>query len=155
MRTAPSPPGSPSSGSPPRYAADRRAWASRPPAYAANASAHAILDGLRRESHAHWHSLHTQAAGWPMLSYLLHNVEASLMMASPEVMELYASLVPDPALRSKFLDRILREYRLTAEMLQPLFGEAPGARRPRLALAIQLRKEALWQLHREQVRLLG
>ena len=70
-------------------------------------------------------------------------------------MELYASLVPDPALRSQFLDRILREYRLTAEMLAPLFGEAAGERRPRLALAIELRKEALWQLHREQVRLLA
>ena len=113
------------------------------------------LDGLRRESHADWHALHTQAPGWPMLIYLLHNVEASLMMASPEVMELYASLVPDEALRSRFLGRILREYQLTAEMLAPLFGETAGERRPRLALAIELRKEALWQLHREQVRLLA
>ena len=76
------------------------------------------------------------------------------MMASPEIMELYASLVPDDGLRATFMDAILREYRLTEETLEELFGAPARHRRRRLALAIDLRKEALWQLHREQVRLL-
>ena len=113
------------------------------------------LDALRQESPEEWRSLCAQASHWPMLTYLLHNVEASLMMASPEVMQLYASLVPDPDLRAKFMDLILREYSLAVEQLAEIFGAPAGKRRPRLALAIELRKEALWQLHREQVRLLA
>ena len=115
----------------------------------------AALDGLRRERPAEWRALREQAASWPMLTYLLHNVEASVMMADPEIMELYASLVPDTGLRANFLDAILREYRLTEETLEELLGGPAKQRRRRLALAIELRKEALRQLHREQVRLLA
>jgi phosphoenolpyruvate carboxylase len=53
------------------------------------------------------------------------------------------------------MDLILREYGLAIEQLAEIFGAPAGKRRPRLALAIELRKEALWQLHREQVRLLA
>ena len=113
------------------------------------------LDELRRSSPEDWRSLCAQACAWPMLDYLLHNVEASLMMASPQIMQLYASLVPDAALRTKFMDLILREYALAVERLTELFGGAAVKRRPRLAMAIELRKEALWQLHQDQVRLLA
>jgi len=112
------------------------------------------LDELRRSSPEYWRSLCAQVSGWPMLRYLLHNVEASLMMASPDIMRLYASLVADADLRAKFVDLILREYGLAVERLADLFGAPAAARRPRLALAIELRKEALWQLHQDQVRLL-
>jgi phosphoenolpyruvate carboxylase len=90
-----------------------------------------------------------------MLRYVMHNVEASLMMASPKVMELYASLVPDPRVRTTFLERILGEYRLAVEIVEELFGAPANQRRARLALAIELRKDALNQLHRVQVRLLA
>ena len=90
-----------------------------------------------------------------MLTYLLHNVEASLMMASPEIMERYASLVPDAGLRSKFLDVILKEYNLAVERLADIFGAPANKRRPRLARAIELRKEALRSLHEDQVSLLA
>jgi phosphoenolpyruvate carboxylase len=113
------------------------------------------LDELRRSSPEDWRSLCAQASAWPMLRYLLHNVEASLLMASPDVMRLYASLVPDPHLRAKFMDLILREYGLAVERLADLFGAPAAHRRPRLAMAIELRKEALWQLHQDQVRLLA
>ena len=90
-----------------------------------------------------------------MLRYLLHNVEASLMMASPDIMQLYASLVPDAGLRTKFMDVILREYGLAVERFADLLGAPAAQRRQRLAMAIELRKEALWQLHQDQVRLLA
>ena len=113
------------------------------------------LDELRRSSPEDWSSLRAEASEWPMLRYLLHNVEASLLMASPDVMRLYVSLLPDPNLRAKFMDLILREYRLAVERLADLFGAPAAQRRPRLAMAIELRKEALWQLHQDQVRLLA
>ncbi len=113
------------------------------------------LDELRRESSEDWGSLCEKASKWPMLTYLLHNVEASLMMASPEIMERYASLVPDAGLRSKFLDVILKEYNLAVERLADIFGAPANKRRPRLARAIELRKEALRSLHEDQVSLLA
>src|SRR5262249_33538033 len=94
------------------------------------------------------------ASRWPMVGYLLHNVEASLMMASPEIMKLYASLVPDPDLRARFLNRILREYDRTVEVVAELFGAPAEQRRARLGRGIKLRRDALLRLHQEQVRLL-
>jgi phosphoenolpyruvate carboxylase len=92
---------------------------------------------------------------WPFLSYLLHNVEASLMMADAGIMELYASLVKSEDLRESLLGIVLHEFRLAEATVDELFGGTAAERRPRLALAIQLRERALRPLHREQVRLLG
>jgi phosphoenolpyruvate carboxylase len=108
------------------------------------------LDGVRRDSPDVWRLLCERATQWPTLRYLLHNVEASLMMANPAVMELYASLSQD----DRFLPRILQEYRLAVDVVEQLFGASARKRRARLALAIDLRKHALDALHREQVRLL-
>jgi len=113
------------------------------------------LDWLRGERPADWKALRDEFRNWPFLAYLLHNVEAGLMMADTEVMQLYASLVADADLRRALLDTILAEYRLAETQLNELFGGSPEERRPRLALAIRLRKRALRQLHEEQVRLLA
>src|ERR1035437_3230622 len=59
------------------------------------------LDWLRRERIEDWTRLREQVRVWPFLSYLLHNAAASLMMAHPELMRLYASLVEDEAVRSE------------------------------------------------------
>ncbi len=107
------------------------------------------LDGLRRENPEAWQRLKKQVRVWPFLSYLLHNAEASLMMASPGLMRLYASLAEDESP----LETILDEYELSKSVIEELLGES-ATRRARLALAIQLRKGALDQLHHEQVRLL-
>ena len=98
------------------------------------------LDELRRSSPEDWRALCAQASKWPMLRYLLHNVEASLLMASPEIMKLYASLVPDSQLRANFMDLILREYGIAVDLLAYLFGGHAAQRLPRLAIAIELRK---------------
>ena len=113
------------------------------------------LDGLRGQDPDGWQELREGIKTWPFLSYLLHNVEASLMMADPGLMELYASLVKDPDLRRMLLEMILREHRLAEALINELFGGVPQQRRPRLALAIKLRECALKPLHREQVRLLA
>ena len=104
------------------------------------------LDWLRREDCQH-------LLDWPFLSYLLHNVEASLMMAHPGTMRLYASLVENEEIRTRLLDTIFKEYNLSVSVIEHLFGEA-ATHRKRLAQAVRLRRSALDQLHREQVRLL-
>jgi len=101
------------------------------------------LDWLRRE--------HLQ--DWPFLSYLLHNVEASLMMAHPGTMRLYASLVEDEEIRARIFATIFDEYQRSVAAIERLFGDAQTHRK-RLAQAVKLRRTALDQLHQEQVRLL-
>jgi phosphoenolpyruvate carboxylase len=112
------------------------------------------LNWLRTERPKEWTKFKKEIHNWPFASYLLHNVEASLMMANAGLMELYASLVDDVNVRNECLGRILAEYRLAASCIDELFGGTADQRRPRLALAIRLRKHALGQLHQEQVRLL-
>jgi phosphoenolpyruvate carboxylase len=107
------------------------------------------------DSPSDWRKLHDGLKSWPFLSYLLHNIEASLMMADAGFMELYGSLVSDEALRRRALDTILEEYSLAVKSIDGLFGRTPEERRPRLALAIRMRKRALRPLHEEQVRLLA
>jgi len=113
------------------------------------------LDSCRRERPATWSQLKQAARDWPFLSYQLHNVEASLLMASPDVMRLYAELADDSELRESTLDEILAEYNLTLDTVSEALGGSTSQRRPRLLHAIQLRRGALDWLHSEQVRLLA
>jgi phosphoenolpyruvate carboxylase len=107
------------------------------------------LNWLRGESPGDWQRLKKQIRVWPFLSYLLHNAEASLMMASPDLMRLYASLAENESP----LETILAEYKLSKSVIEEVLGDS-ATRRSRLALAIELRRGALDQLHHEQVRLL-
>ncbi len=111
------------------------------------------LNWLRRDHPEDWNRLREQVRVWPFLSYLLHNAEASLMMAHPGLMRMYASLVEDEALRISLFDTIFEEYKLSVSVIEELFGDSPTHRR-RLAQAVALRRSALDQLHHEQVRLL-
>ncbi len=113
------------------------------------------LEGLRSEEPRRLQQLRQGLSSWTFLSYLLHNVEAALMMADTGIMELYASLVKDPDLRHTLLAMIVAEHGLAEARINDLFGGVPQQRRPRLALAIKLRECALKPLHREQVRLLA
>jgi phosphoenolpyruvate carboxylase len=115
----------------------------------------AALDAFRRERPAAWAQLRESARKWPFLSYQLHNVEASLLMASPRIMAEYAALVQDGRLRETILAVILKEYNLALDAVAELLGAATSERRARLVRAIALRAGALDWLHAEQVRLLA
>ena len=76
------------------------------------------------------------------------------MMAHPGVMAEYAALVEDEALRQRVMEKILGEFESTRRIVDELFGGRADERRPRLAKAIAVRRDALLILHREQIRLL-
>jgi phosphoenolpyruvate carboxylase len=113
------------------------------------------LHGLARERPDDWQAVRDALPRWPFLTYLLHNVEASLLMADPAIMKLYAALVPDPALRDIMLGRILAEYQRACDGVAALFGEPVARRRPRQLHTLTLRGRGLAWLHHEQVRLLA
>lgn len=95
------------------------------------------------------------ARQWPFLRYVLTNIETNLASADPALMEAYAGLVTDPALRARFLTRILEEFRLTTTLIEDIFGGRPLAeRRPRMTRTLRLREAPLRALHLQQIWLL-
>ena len=94
------------------------------------------------------------AAGWPFLRYVLMNVETNLASADLEIMTQYAGLVSDPAVREKFLTKIVTEFECTREMLGVCFDRPAMEARPRAAKTLALRADALRVLHQQQIDLL-
>lgn len=111
------------------------------------------LDWLRHERLPDWEAVRAALPGWPFLSYVLQNVEASLLMADRETMSLYADLVTDDKLRRDMLARVFGEFDLAREQIIALLGD-PAARRPRLLRTLQTRARGLAWLSNEQTRLL-
>ncbi|MEO8098029.1 MAG: phosphoenolpyruvate carboxylase [Acidobacteriota bacterium] len=112
------------------------------------------FDQVCGTNEAHWRVFVQAAKEWPFLSYLLHNVEFSIAAADVEIMRDYAALVEDPVIRERILGQILAEYQLTKQVLDKLYPRERATRRPRLVKAIDIRRNALTRLHREQILLL-
>jgi phosphoenolpyruvate carboxylase len=91
---------------------------------------------------------------WPFWGYVLTNVESSLASADTELMDLYASLVEDETLRSRFQSQIRAEWDSTQLALEQLRGGSLKNSRPRMLKTLGLRSEALRVLHHQQVVLL-
>ena len=73
------------------------------------------------------------------LRYVLTNIESSLLSANPDLMQAYAALVPDAALRDRFMAIILAEYHRTRTLLEELFNGPFAKRRPHLAYTPAIR----------------
>lgn len=112
------------------------------------------FEKLRTEDPTAFEELRGQLRGSPFLRYVFTNIESSLVSANPELMTLYAGLVPDPMVRTPFLSSILSEYNRTRELLEDLFQGTFADRRPRLAYTLDIREEPLRVLHHQQVNLL-
>ncbi|MEO5924350.1 MAG: phosphoenolpyruvate carboxylase [Bryobacteraceae bacterium] len=110
--------------------------------------------GTAFEAVTDWEELSAAANDWPFLTYLLHNVEFSVAAAEPGIMAEYAALVDDATVRKTILDQILKEYELTKQVLAKFYPRERSGRRPRLTKAIDIRRNALTRLHREQIALL-
>ncbi len=88
------------------------------------------------------------------LSYVLTNVETNLASANLELMQDYASLVENVALREKFNTLIRDEFERTRVLLAELFNGEMRARRPRMAKTLEIREAPLRVLHQQQIALL-
>jgi phosphoenolpyruvate carboxylase len=88
------------------------------------------------------------------LRYVLTNIEGSLVSANEAWMRAYAALVPDDAIRNRFLDLILAEFDRTREALAGIFRGTFQVRRPRLAFTLAIREQPLSVLHTQQIHLL-
>ncbi|WP_221030710.1 phosphoenolpyruvate carboxylase [Actomonas aquatica] len=112
------------------------------------------LERLQAEDPKGFKQLCKAARAMPFLRYVLTNIESSVASANVEIMESYAALVSDAAVRERFMNVIRGEYDRTRNMMKEIFRGTFEERRPRLAFTLQIREEALVQLHRQQVNLL-
>jgi phosphoenolpyruvate carboxylase len=91
---------------------------------------------------------------WAPFHYMASNAATAWAQASPEIMRLYAELVPDDAVRGRLLQQILDEHARTAEVLERLYGAPLAEARPRIHRVLEVRHRALVPLHHHQVGLL-
>jgi phosphoenolpyruvate carboxylase len=113
------------------------------------------LAELKENTPSAFNALKSGIKTFPFLSYVLTNIESSLVSANTAIMQDYASLVTDAALRERFMSVILAEYELTKTLMDDLFDGPFLTRRPRLAYTLEIREEPLKLLHAQQVHLLG
>lgn len=109
------------------------------------------LERLHRENLPAWELLRNHIGELPALRYILTNVGSAVTLADLEVMEMYAGLVPDEAVRTRMMNLMRDEYFLTRQMLEAFQGASVKQRRPRMYRMMQLRNEKLQLLHRLQV----
>jgi len=112
------------------------------------------LERLQAEHPKEYAYLKKQRESWPFIRYVLYNAETSLASADLDIMNEYASLVSDAALRTSQFNRIKGEYRRTERMLEDFFGAPRAERRPRLTRTLAMRAEGLRRLHAIQIALL-
>lgn len=90
----------------------------------------------------------------PFIRYVLTNVDTSLAATDDDIMKMYASLVPDKALRDKFLNIFLSELQKTRDIMYDLLGRTVEERRPQHYYSNVLRASTMKDLHAKQVSLL-
>jgi len=112
------------------------------------------LQALMDEEPAAFRELARRSKSWTALHYIVGNVATSIATASPEVMEAYAGLVQDAAVRERFLAKIGQEYCLTMRILEEIYGGRLAERRAAVHASLARREEALMVLHRRQIGLL-
>ncbi len=112
------------------------------------------LERMKLEDPAGFAKIKADVKSSPFLRYVLTNIESSLVSANESIMLDYASLVKDASIRTSFMDVVLAEFHRTREIMEEIFEGTFRDRRPRLAYTLDIREQALTELHRQQVSLL-
>jgi phosphoenolpyruvate carboxylase len=92
---------------------------------------------------------------YPLFRIVMDEVERALCQVDLDIAREYANLVPDANTREAIFAQIVQEYKLTAEMLKTISGEADlGERFPQFMRRLSRRLETINRVSREQVQLL-
>lgn len=112
------------------------------------------LDRLSKECPEDYDTLVENAPASSFLRYVLTNVDGSIVSANEEIMRAYGSLVPDQAIRERFIGMILDEFQRTKLHLVEVLHRGFDSRRPRMARTLAIREAPLRVLHFQQIALL-
>jgi phosphoenolpyruvate carboxylase len=114
----------------------------------------AALEALRSEQPDQFAQLSLHLQTWAPLHYALSNAATCVAAADAEMMDEYLALVQDAAVRDRFQACITAELERTTGMLERIYGGPLSERRPNIHLSLQMRKNPLRVLHRQQIALL-
>jgi phosphoenolpyruvate carboxylase len=95
-----------------------------------------------------------EATRWPPVHYMISNAATAWATAAPDIMERYAALLDDEALRERILRLILDEHARTGSMLAAIYGAPLREVREGVQQGIDRRNAALEPLHEAQIALL-
>jgi phosphoenolpyruvate carboxylase len=112
------------------------------------------LAALKEESAGRFADFKDTLKSSTFLGYTLTNVETNLASANLSLMNEYASLVADDALRERFMSIIVAEFERTRDLLAELLDGHMAERRPRMAKTLDIREAPLRVLHLQQIQLL-
>ncbi|WP_291785517.1 phosphoenolpyruvate carboxylase [Cecembia sp.] len=109
------------------------------------------LEKMRNEEPELYASLKSNAHTWPLLRYILIQVETNALNADAEWMKVYASKVSNPESRETILSIILEEYHRSLDEIALMFEETREKRRVSQLDNMRRRKLALNALHKLQL----
>ena len=111
----------------------------------------AALKELKEEDNDRFEELRKAISSWPFLRYLFIQTETNLLIANPEIMKMYAQLVTDEKVKSKFLNLILSDYEEGKLHIEYLLGDSVDVRRSGQLNALNIREKELKVLHKLQI----
>jgi phosphoenolpyruvate carboxylase len=110
------------------------------------------LEKMQHEHPEKYAQLKELIPGSQFVRYVLTNIDTSLASTDEEIMKMYADLVDDKIARKTMLNLILDELEKTRRLMSELLGRPMEQRRTNHFYSTGLRAEALYVLHREQVK---
>jgi phosphoenolpyruvate carboxylase len=110
------------------------------------------LKKMGKENPENYEALKAYADEWPLLRYILIQVETNLMNAQPDLMKAYAALVKDQKVGQEVLNIITSAHKESLEQISVLFEGDRQERRKSLLDNLNRRNFALNALHRMQIK---
>ena len=98
-----------------------------------------------------WQALSERVDHWSFLKYRLIQIETNLINADPHIMQTFARLVDDEAVRLDLMKQILDDYKKGLHQIEQLMHLPTEERRLTRMENIRLRGSALDSLHRMQI----
>jgi phosphoenolpyruvate carboxylase len=114
----------------------------------------AALEALQAQRPEEFAQLSTHLHTWAPLHYALSNAATCIAAADLEVMSAYVTLVEDGGCRARVFAQITEEFDRTSRMLERVYRGTLAERRPNIHGTVQMRREPLRVLHRQQIALL-
>lgn len=112
------------------------------------------LEHLHTHDPAGYAQFRSHAFEWAPLHQIISSSASNVMLASPELMQQYAAMVEDGALRDRLLSDILEELERTRRELERVYDGSLFVKRPNVAEVILMRQAPLVRLHQQQIELL-
>ncbi len=114
---------------------------------------HALKE-LKQQDASKFEALKQFVDTWPFLKFLLIQIETNLILANADLMKVYSGLVADDAVKSKFLNMILTDYKDGINHIRDILGEPASVRRTGQFENLKRREAALQVLHELHIKYL-